>query len=121
MGQMPERIKVGRNVYTVVCSKESWHDLTQESAVNQHDHGASQHHRLLIAVNPSDALHQQADTIIHEVLHCIWFQSNMDSVNPPEESHREEITISQMSPWLTMVLAENPELALFIQNPEEIA
>jgi|KBSSwiStaDraftv2_1062776.scaffolds.fasta_scaffold2668229_2 hypothetical protein len=119
MGQMPGHIKVGRSMYTVHCSKETWHDYTQESAVNQHDHGASQHHKLVILVNPSDHPHQQADTLLHEVLHCIWFQANMTAINPPEESHREEITISQLTPWLTMALADNPKLALFIHNPQE--
>lgn len=119
MATMPQHIKVGRNMYAVLCDKEAWHDWTQENAVNQHDHGASQHHKLIILVNPSDHPHQQADTLLHEVLHCIWFQGNMNTINPPDEGQREEITISQMCPWLVMVLADNPQLALFIHNPQE--
>ena len=120
MGQMPSHIKVGRNVYEVFCDKEVWHDYTQENSINQHDHGASQHHKLVILVNPSDHPHQKADTLLHEVLHGIWFQANMNAINPTTDNpgDREEITISQMTPWLTMVLAENPGLSLYLQNPE---
>jgi hypothetical protein len=119
MGQMPSCIKVGRNMYTVVHDKAQWNDLVQESNVNQSNHGMSNHHRLIIAINPNDALHQKADTLLHEVLHCVWFQASLVSLNPPTEDEREELTISQLCPWLTLVLADNPQLSLFIHNPQE--
>src|SRR5687768_7770099 len=101
MGQMPGHIKVGRNTYTVVHDKALWNDLVQGSNLSQSNHGMSNHHLLVIAVNPNDAPHQKADTLLHEVLHCIWFSACMSNINPPDESEREEQTIGQLSPWLT--------------------
>jgi hypothetical protein len=118
MAHMPATITVGRLTYTVRSDKESWHDYGQTQAVSQHDHGASQHHELTILVNPSDHPHQQADTLLHEVMHCVWFQASASLINPTQESDREEHTISVLCPWLTMVLAQNPDLARFIEDPE---
>lgn len=118
MARLPETVIVGRLVYTVVSDAARFHELSQgDLGVRASDHGATNHHRTLMAINPSDSPEQQADTLLHEILHCCWFVSNADDLTAVE-GHREEETIARLTPWLTMVLAQNPAVAAFIQNPE---
>jgi hypothetical protein len=118
MAPLPHSIKVGRLVYEVVNDAATFHELCQgDLGVRATDHGATNHHRTLMAINPSDSLHQQADTLLHEVMHVCWFVSNADDLEKME-GEKEESTIARLTPWLTLVLAENPEVSAFIQNPE---
>jgi hypothetical protein len=118
MARMPEHITVGRMTYRVTATTEEWHELSQ-SVINSRDHGATNHHRLLIAVNPTDHPQQQADTLLHETLHCCWFIGCVDTAVAVDDVHdREEKVIGQLTPWLVMALAQNPDLVAFLQNPE---
>jgi hypothetical protein len=121
MATMPGTIKVGRFHYTVVNDVEGFADLSAgDLGVRHTDHGATNHHRLLCAVNPHDHVQQQADTLLHEVLHMVWFVAVMDDAGSTEQptNEREESIIARMTPWLSLTLAENPGLQAFLQNPE---
>lgn len=119
MAQLPGFIKIGRLLYTVVSDAATFHELSQgDSGVRSNDHGASNHHRTMIAINPSDSPTQKADTLLHEILHCIWFVSSADDIQRME-GDKEEATIARLTPWLCLVLAENPGVAAFINEPED--
>src|SRR3954468_6414293 len=116
MAPLPDSVKVGRLVYTVVSDAAQFHELSQgDLGVRASDHGATNHHRTLMAINPSDSPCQQADTLLHEIMHCCWFVSNADDLDRID-GEKEESTIARLTPWLTMVLAENPAVSAFIQN-----
>lgn len=120
MASMPGIIKVGRQHYTVVSDVEGWSTVAAGDLGLKHtDHGATNHHRLLICVNPHDNAYQQADTLLHEVLHCVWFVGVLDNAGRQDnDNEREEDFIARFTPWLLLVLAENPSLQAFIENPE---
>lgn len=119
MARMPQQVIVGRMTYRVSVDPEEWHRLNNDGAINGRDHGASHHHRLLIVVNPTDHPHQQADTLMHEIMHCCWFVGCLDTAAAVEAvNEREEKIIGQLTPWLVLVLAQNPDVVAFLQNPE---
>lgn len=117
MAKMPQQVTVGRTTYRVVCDAAEWHELTQKIGINQNDHGGTNHHQLIMAVNPSDHAQQQADTLLHEIMHAIWFVGCLaNALN--SEGDKEEAVIGQLSPWMTLVLAQNPDVYSFIADPE---
>lgn len=115
MATMPSAIKVGRHRYRVVNDVAEWNSLSNGTGVRHSDHGATHHHWSLIAINPTDSPSQQADSLLHEVLHVIWFVASLDHM---PEGDREEPTVARLTPWLSLVLCDNPDMMAFLNDPE---
>lgn len=120
MGTMPDQITVGRLDYTVINDVEQWSTTaTGDLGLKHSDHGATNHHRMVVCINPHDHVQQQADTLLHEILHICWFVGAMDTAGTQDAvNEREEDFIARLTPWLLLVLAKNPGVVQFLQNPE---
>lgn len=120
MARMPGTLTVGRQVYTIVNDAEGWSTTASgDLGLKHQDHGATNHHRLLLCINPHDNPYQQADTLLHELLHIVWFMGGMDTAGTQEAiNEREEDVIARLTPWLLLALAENPGVQAFLENPE---
>lgn len=54
---------------------------------------------------------EEADTVIHEILHAIYYVLRMD----PEVDSDEESVVAKFASGITGVLAENPDLFPYLQ------
>lgn len=115
---MPTHVKVGLYVYTVTQDGEAWAKYVNDGTAKDRM-GFSDHNLLIIAVNPGVSPMQKADTLLHEVLHACWWNGSIGSLEAlSDNADHEEFIISHMSPWLLMVLRDNPELLDYLENPE---
>lgn len=96
--KLPDKIKIGPHVYTVKYEKGF--------AGNHNAIGQSRHTSLEIVIDPDQAASQLADTIIHEVLHCINRQIGFTE----KEHDAEEVSINALATMLLSVSRENKEL-----------
>lgn len=118
MAPMPALLRVGRMRYRVTQDSEEWNRLSTEGGMKGGDHGGTNHHMCLVAINPSDAPYQKADTLLHEVLHIIWYISAITGADLEHTDDKDEYMVSHLTPWLAMVIADNPGLLAYVQNPE---
>ena len=60
---------------------------------------------LLTYVDTGDS--ETADTIVHELLHCLWKSQGLVHLIPPEH---EEAIVSILSTGIVTLFSDNPEL-----------
>lgn len=103
----PDLIWVGALPYTVAYD----HDAIRITAadIRKDIVGHSQHHTLQITVNDDVAEQVIRDTLLHEVLHCIWNDAGMAGLEMTEEE-----IIGCLTPRLVSVLRVNPELIAYL-------
>ena len=66
--------------------------------------------RCHIKINRSLNIHMQCDTLIHEVLHIIWYFYSLGS------KEKEERAVSCIATGLNSVFANNPKFLKFIEG-----
>jgi hypothetical protein len=98
----PEKISIGQADYTV-------HMFPVEH-VETYGVCLTDHQRVYLSWNQTNQ--QAGNTLLHEVMHAIWHQSGLDTI----ESPTEENVVNLMATWLHMVMQENPEFVEFICN-----
>jgi hypothetical protein len=49
------------------------------------------------------------DTLLHEILHALWFLSGAGAVGE-EDENLEELLVGMLTPWLMSILKDNPKL-----------
>jgi hypothetical protein len=68
-----------------------------------------------IAIREGQAPIEEADTIVHEMLHAIWYV--MDIGLHKSEEH----VVRKLATGLTLALKNNPQLLAYLSNPEVCA
>ena len=107
--KLPKSVKIGPHVYSVVDEERAILALRDEGK-----YGITRPDRLEIHVDPSGAHTQVADTLLHEVLHCIWDQGALRTEDPG----LEERVICSLATGLLDALRSNPKLADFLLREE---
>lgn len=106
----PSEIRVlGRN-YQVVFDYDS---PLQISNLGTCDNG-----RMLIAIKDSQHPVEEADTLIHEIYHAIWY-----CMHVADQGVGEEEIVRRLASGFTAVLMDNPQLLKYlaaIQNPPKM-
>ena len=102
---IPKRVDVGPHQYEVVTDERAVLALRDEGK-----YGITRPDRLEIHVDPGGAHTQVADTLLHEILHCIWDQGGLRM----EEPGLEERVVSSLATGILAVLRQNPEVAKFL-------
>jgi hypothetical protein len=74
MAPLPKQIVIGRWVWSVSDDAKTWAELGIMGTVSATTYGATHHHTSRIVMNPAQSARQKADTLLHEVLHCVWDQ-----------------------------------------------
>lgn len=58
---------------------------------------------------------EEADTIVHEVLHAVWWLMDIGL------SNQEEHVVRKLATGLTLVLKDNPQLLAYLSGPKVCA
>lgn len=100
MTPTPVTIKIGGFLWTI----EEHLDVSREGNVYGSTHPTSQ--KFFLEPNLSPQKKQQ--TILHEVMHAVWWQSGVDRMfEGPEKHKKEEEIIHALSMGLYQVLRDN--------------
>ena len=67
-----------------------------------------------IKVDADLPLAQKQDTLLHEVLHCIWYEMGIH--NEAKEGDLEETIITRLATGLTQVMKANPSFLKYLQQ-----
>lgn len=101
MSNLPRSIKIGPYDYAVV-------KLDKSDAGRNYGAFASEDQEIRLR-DSFKSKHMLADTLLHEILHGIWF------VHGIVARDGEERIIGQMATGLTQVLRDNPALVSFLK------
>jgi hypothetical protein len=55
------------------------------------------------------------DTVVHELLHAIWYESSANAMLATDEDEQEKV-VRLLSPWLLMLLRDNPDLVAYLTS-----
>ena len=104
---LPGKIQVGPVTYTVKVGPITATDHDPDTLS-----GLAIHRDAEIQVVDNQAPAQARDTMLHEVLHCLFAVSGL--FLPVDQAEEEEKFVSLLTPWLTMLLRDNPELVDYL-------
>lgn len=101
MNDLPTSVKVGRKIYRI----ENWEP---KSAAAERRCGDAAHEIGRIRVDTSFGPAQAAETLLHEILHAIFYIWSM------EDEDNQERTVGAMSNGLATVMRDNPDVFSWI-------
>lgn len=118
----PRTVTIGRYVYAVKTDGNTWTKYVNSDQIGGNGFGCTNHHDAIISLNPETTTMQMVDTLLHEVLHCVWFISGIavDHLAELKFSQVEEHLVNRLTPWLALVIANNPKLMAYLANPETV-
>lgn len=104
----PDLVWVGAKRYTVTYSNDA---IRLKSADHQKDLlGNTNHHSLEIIIDDAPAEQVIRDTLLHEVLHCLWEDAGIREMELTEEE-----LVGSLTPRLMSVLRVNPGLREYLE------
>ena len=112
--RVPERVKVGPLVFEVVADEAQHKELCDSR--NEYVYGAIRVSKQVIFLDPNLPLGQLQDTLLHEVLHAIWWVAGFRG---EKERVTEEEVIERTTSILLDTLQRNPQLTAFLMQQEE--
>lgn len=100
--KLPKAISVGYRTYGVNPLEMADHEMTEkygwcDKANNQ------------IYVYTGSEPMVVADTLLHEILHAVWFYMGLD------DKHDEEAVVNRLATGFTTVLYDNPDIVDFVK------
>jgi len=101
LNDLPAKVKVGYHDYKI----ETWHPSEASGARR---YGETNGISRTIRIDTSFSPRQTAETLLHEILHCICDIWNI------EDEDKEERVVSAMSAGLATVWRDNPDVLSFI-------
>lgn len=69
-----------------------------------------------IHLSPAQDASSRRDTLLHECLHAIFYESGLASVLAVSDDDEERF-IRLLTPWLLALLRDNPRLVIFLLEP----
>lgn len=117
----PDSLKVGAKTYRVHWSKKAWknrllstYEGTKRDKENEPS-GVTHHITSQIWINPEQDAQEARATLVHELLHCCFWDSGQQvndlyEHDPAADPDTEERVIMVLEPRLTSLLVDNPEL-----------
>lgn len=106
----PSQIRVLGRDYQVIFDYES--PLGLESL------GTCNNQLMLIAIKEGQHPVEEADTLIHEILHAVWYTMSISMGGAGEEE-----VVRRMASGLTAVMLDNPQLLKYlssVKNPPKL-
>lgn len=98
----PSEVKVGPYRYDI-----EYRDEVSESEPDLFGLTVNRDHKIIVSARQSDAALR--DTVLHEVMHAIFFTSGLF-----REVENEERIVAAAATWLLMLLQDNPRLARWL-------
>lgn len=113
---IPESVKVGPHTYSVGNDDRELRIAGREMDADLIGHSDHVHLRITVESGLAHSLEQE--TVLHEVLHCVFSITNLaDELNEKDEGNEEKF-IQRISPLLLQVIQENPELMRYLYEKE---
>lgn len=112
---IPLSVRVGPYRYTVKVDADRIKELEKES--NTDLYGITTHGHLEIALQPDVADMVLRETLLHEVLHAVLFNTGIsDRMTDKAEEH----LVRALSPALFSLLRDNPDLVRYLTGGDEL-
>lgn len=114
---VPAVVKVGLYNYTIHTDEATRQYLNAKNRIGEHDAYATK-----LSIDSTQAPESSKETLIHELLHALWYQLDMDGfmetfkASTLDHEKVEEHIIHLLSPLLTQVLVDNPGLLAYLGN-----
>lgn len=105
---LPKKAKVGPHTYTL-RAVENLESLTDQT-------GGVTFSEAVIVYDPAQAHTQLRDTLLHELLHCVIFETPLRK--ELKDSEEEEKLVWTLSPRILALLRDNPQLVAFLTEKE---
>lgn len=114
----PTKIQIGAKRYKIHWDAESWVHRPDERK-EESCWGVTDHKRLGIWINPELHPINKRETLLHEILHCLFACTGGDVATDalPKHEHAseaEEYIVSRLEAPLLAVLTDNPAALAFI-------
>jgi hypothetical protein len=105
MSKLPfDTVRVGPYIYSIA------HMDRHDEAVNSDNVGFTMKDDLFIKIHSGLEKTIEADTVLHEILHCIYHVYNI------KDEDIEEDTVRMVSTGLCILMRDNPKLMSWIQK-----
>lgn len=101
---IPDEVRVGPAIYRVRLKKP----LPMLC-------GQTVHEKNLIRLSANQAPPSMRDTLLHEVLHGVFWTGGLGSVFDIGKDEEEKL-VRALTPWVLGLIRDNPELVTFLQE-----
>jgi hypothetical protein len=101
---LPGSVKVGYRTYRL----ELW---TEQQAKDEDSDGECDHETGVIRLDPTMDAQKAGNTLLHELIHAVWYVWSM-----PEENIEEEFAVGALTNGLATVIRDNPGLFGWIER-----
>lgn len=102
---LPKQLKIANYIYKVILVSEL--DVEGESCYGIHDPV-----KLEIKLKNNQIKYQEADTLLHEILHALFVVTHIKDVKEPTE----EFVVASVAAGLCQVFMDNPQLRKYINE-----
>lgn len=110
----PSKVKVGSYIFEIITEpNEFWKAQRQQDTLEVS--GLTVYKEQKIYVDPDQAKDMFADTLLHELLHVVYYVSGLGEI----ENATEEQIVFVMTHPLLQILRDNPELTEFLTSHRE--
>lgn len=114
MPKRPTELRVGPRVYTVHWSQEAWDSVRLNDDLPEGQMGRTKHFPLEVWVRPDLHPAQQRETLLHEILHCVFSTYLPEMSNVKDLSNLEEFLVDGLDVPLLQVLRDNPKVLAWL-------
>lgn len=99
----PNQVRVMGRIYKIL--------FVGDCTIEHENLGQCDHKKLTIAIQDHQAPVEEADTLLHEILHAIWHQMSINC-GPLDE----EPIVRRMTSGFMQVFLDNPELLKYLSS-----
>jgi hypothetical protein len=108
--RLPDKIRIGYQDVTIEREKASFSKPTDS-------YGEYDHRKNSITIQSELSNLDEANTLIHEILHGISYTSSLTVGGQPlDTDNKEEVVINQITNGLAQVFRDNPWLASYLKE-----
>lgn len=109
MTDIPGSAQIGAHTYEIRTDPETLLQLREAGVC-----GDSRPDRLVIRIDTDLPHTSQAETVLHELLHCCWAQTGLKTEERISEA--EELAIASLAPVVFNMLRSNPEIVDYLMS-----
>ena len=112
MAKLPKMVKVGPYKYSIVTDRTKCRNASKKK--DKYLWGETSPVYQTIYLNPDQGADSKADTLLHELLHAVWYHQGMRE----HKIESEEQIVATLAPGILDVLRRNPKIVEYLVNGE---
>jgi len=118
MAKLPNTVRVGTDI-VVIETRPEGEDLFESHNGTRHALGALDHQtgEMRIRDESGQSQSQMRDSLLHELVHAALRKANLHH-DILKKSNREEDVVARITPWLLLILRENPKAVAYLLEPD---